>query len=125
MNTEIKEMLQYLIYVVLTVSIPVLTTYFTNWLKEKTNQTKFDEIAKIVTNVVEETNQTYVDSLKEAGKFTENEQAIALNKSLTKAVSLLSEDLKKLIMKHSSSIEDYLKTLIESYIKTSKSPERQ
>lgn len=116
MNMEIKEMLQYLIYVVLTVSIPVLTTYFTNWLKEKTNQTKFDEIAKIVTNVVEETNQTYVDSLKEAGKFTKDKQAIALNKSLTKAVSLLSDDLKKLIIKYSGNVENYLVTLIESYL---------
>lgn len=116
----IQELLQYLIYVVLTVSIPVLTKYATDWLKEKTKESKFAEIGEIVANVVEETNQTYVDELKEAGVFNEEAQTIALNKSLTKAINLLSDDLKKLILKYSGNVEGYLVTLIESYIKINK-----
>lgn len=116
----IQELLQYLTYIVLTVSIPVLTKYATDWLRTKTNESKFAEIGEIVASVVEETNQTYVDELKKAGEFTEEAQTTALNKSLTKAVSLLSEDLKKLITEYSGDVESYLITLIESYIKISK-----
>ena len=116
----IQELLHYLIYIVLTVSIPVLTKYFTDWLKEKTKENKFAEIGEIVANVVEETNQTYVDELKKAGEFTKEAQVTALNKSLTKAINLLSDDLKKLIIEYSGDLEGYLTTLIESYIKINK-----
>lgn len=115
-----QELIQYLAYAVITVSIPILTKYITNWLRAKTNETEYSDIAEIVISAVEETNQTYVDELKEAGNFTEEAQSIALNKSLTKAISLLSDDFKKLIHASSDSIEVYLTTLIESYIKSKK-----
>ena len=59
----------------------------------------------------------YCSGNKEAGEFTEEAQAEALQRSLSKAVSLLSDDLKNLILKYSDDVESYLTTLIESYIK--------
>lgn len=120
MNVEIKDLLQYILYAMVTFSIPVLTKYCKTWLQRKINQTKFEDIGNIVIDVVNEVNQTFVDTLKEKGEFNEEAKRVALNKSLCKAKVLLSNDLKEYIENEFGSVELYLTSKIESYIKQTK-----
>lgn len=113
-------MLQQLMYLAITIMLPVVVKYFTDLLRAKTAQTKYSQIIDIVANAVEETNQTYVDALKAAGKFDEVAQSEAMELSLTTAIDCLSDDLIKYINETQETIEEYITTLIESYIKKGK-----
>ncbi len=117
---DFKEIIQFIMYTVVSVSVPVIVKYFVVWLQEKTNQTKFEHIGLIIAAVVEETNQTYSDALKEQGRFNKDAQKNALRISLEKTVELLSVDLKRYIESNFGECDKYLTSRIESYIKTSK-----
>ena len=90
----------------------ILTAYAVAYLKAKkeeilakivTNKTQeekelmskyLDMVEKTVTNCVMTTNQTYVDSLKQEGKFDADAQKIAFDKTLDAVLAILSEDAK-------------------------------
>lgn len=77
-------------------------------------------IATTVENCVITTNQTYVDSLKEQGKFDADAQKIAFDKTLTAVLAVLSEDAKTYIQETTSDINVYLTQLIEAEVNKNK-----
>ena len=83
---EFSEVLNYILYVVLTVILPVVATYTVNLIKAKIKEsnviadaTKNENIAKLIEDALSDVmdavlyiNQIYVDALKSSGKFFKN-----------------------------------------------------
>jgi hypothetical protein len=116
----------------------ILTAYAVSYLKAKkeeilakikTNKTQeekelmskyLDMVEKTVTNCVMTTNQTYVDSLKQEGKFDADAQKIAFDKTLDAVLAILSEDAKVYLTQIFGDLNVYLTNLIESQVKINK-----
>lgn len=122
--TVLKDIL----YIIITTAVPVLVTYICKFLYEKWTEGKIkienekvantlDYVVKMVLDVVETTNQTFVDELKKKGEFTQEAAAEAFNISKEKALKMLSDDAVDIITKMYGDIDIYLDTLIEATVK--------
>ena len=79
-----------------------------------------DMVEKTVANCVIATTQTYVDSLKQEGKFDADAQKIAFNKTLDAVLAILSDDAKNYLTQIFGDLNIYLTNLIESQVKINK-----
>jgi len=84
---------------------------------------KNDEAAKtlstatdIVTNAVRSVFQTYVEALKNEGKFDKEAQLVALNKAKEIAIAQMSDEAKLYITQNYGSFEIWLTVQIEATI---------
>ena len=122
------EFVKDLLYILITAAVPVLTTYvckflYAKWTKSKVNikneqiQDTLDKVTNMVLDVVQATNQTFVDSLKKNGEFTKEAAIEAFNKSKETVVKMLSDDAVTIITEVYGDIDVYLDTLIESLVK--------
>lgn len=66
------------------------------------------------------TNQTYVESLKQQGKFDVEAQKEAFNKTLTAVLGILTTEAKDYISSAVGDLEIYLGTLIEAQVNQNK-----
>jgi len=66
-----------------------------------------------ITQAVAYVNQTYVDSLKAAGKFDKEAQVAAFNKAVIAAEQMLTTDVKNAIIEMYGDLSKYLETKIE------------
>lgn len=116
----------------------ILTTYAVAFLKAKkeeilakiaTNKTQEEKelaskylnmVEKTVTDCVMATNQTYVDSLKQEGKFDAEAQKTAFNKTLDAVLAILTDDAKEYLTQIFGDLNVYLTNLIESQVKINK-----
>jgi hypothetical protein len=116
----------------------VLTAYAVAFLKAKkeeilakiaTNRTQEEKelaskylsmVEKTVTDCVMATNQTYVDSLKQEGKFDSEAQKTAFNKTLDAVLAILTDDAKEYLTQIFGDLNVYLTNLIESQVKINK-----
>ena len=116
----------------------VLTAYAVAFLKAKkeeilakiaTNRTQEEKelaskylsmVEKTVTDCVMATNQTYVDSLKQEGKFDSEAQKAAFNKTLDAVLAILTDDAKNYLTQIFGDLNVYLTNLIESQVKINK-----
>ena len=108
--------------------IPIITVFigkflYAKWeevhgnIKNTKVKNTLDEVIEIIVNVVQATNQTFVDELKKKGEFT-NEAAIdAFEISKETAVSMLSYEAIEIITEVYGDVDLYLDTLIESTVK--------
>ena len=131
---DFYNVLNYVFYVVLTVILPVFATYIVNLIKAKikestiiSNATKNEYVSNIIKDALLDVmdavlyvNQTYTDSLKASGKFDEEAQKTAFNKAYAKAVSLISEETKKIITDLYGSFDKWLELKIESSVNVAK-----
>lgn len=125
---DYKEIINYVLYTVITVIVPIVGTYVTKYIKSKIDQVdtitanaSIDKVIKDATNTVIDAvvsvNQTYVDSVKADGKFDEEAQIKAKNMALTKAIALISADAKEVIETLYSSFDTWIDTHIEKAVK--------
>lgn len=116
----------------------ILTAYAVAFLKAKkeeilakivTNKTQEEKelaskylnmVEKTVTDCVMATNQTYVDSLKQEGKFDAEAQKAAFNKTLDAVLAILTDDAKEYLTQIFGDLNVYLTNLIESQVKINK-----
>lgn len=131
---EFSEVLNYILYVILTIILPVVATYLVNLIKskikesdiifEKTkNQNLEDLVKNALTDVMDAVlyvNQTYVDSLKTSGSFNSDAQKIAFNKAYEKALYLISDSAKSAIEEIYGSFDKWLETKIEASVNIAK-----
>lgn len=93
-------------------------------LKTKTDsetaQKYIDMITQTITDCVIATNQTYTESLKAAGEFTEEAQTEAFNRTMTAVLTILSEDAKEYITETTGDLNTYLTQRIEAEVKKQK-----
>lgn len=131
---EFQEVLNYILYIVLTIILPVVAKYVVGLIKAKIAESKvIEEVTKNenVSNIVKDAladvmdavlyvNQTYTESLKAQGKFDEEAQKIAFNKAYAKALSLISDGTKSVIAELYGSFDKWLNLKIESSVNVAK-----
>lgn len=126
-----KEFIEQLMYVVITCILPIITVYVTNFLKSKVSENAdkieneqlekyIDSANEAISMAVISTSQTYVDSIKKAGKFDEAAQTEAKNMAVTKAKELITAEAKAAIETLYSDFDKYLDNAIESIVRESK-----
>ena len=126
-----KEFILVLLQAVIIAAVPVITTHLCSVLKQKSNQAAaktnnelaasyIKEAADAVTTAVTFTSQTYVDSLKNSGTFTVENQKEAFNKAMNKAVEILSAEAKEYLTKAYGDLTNYLTTKIEAEVRNQK-----
>ena len=127
MNAFIIELL----HALATAAIPVCAAYLVQYLHRKSEQiiaqtdnmtikAFLTEATDAVSTAVTYTSQTFVDALKKEGKFDKNKQQEALEKSLDKAISLLSEPAKKALEGIYGDLAAYLTSKIEAEVRSQK-----
>lgn len=131
---EFSEVLNYCLYIVLTVIMPVVATYAVNLIKAKiresnviANATKNEDLSKIVEGALSDVmdavlyvNQVYTDSLKASGKFDKEAQEQAFNRAYTEAMNMISDETKKIIEQLYGSFDKWLQLKIESSVNMAK-----
>lgn len=129
-----NEVLNYVLYTVLTGILPVVATYIAKLVKSKIAEsniiaevTKNEDVAKQIENAVADVmdsvlyvNQTYTDSLKASGEFNEEAQKEAFSKAYAKAVELISQGTKDMIQEVYGSFDKWLELKIESSVNVAK-----
>ena len=107
----------------------IITKYLVDFLNAKRDEIndKIDNetaekytkmIFDTVTACVIATNQTYVNSLKEQGKFDEEAQKKAFDMTMSAVLDILSEDVKNYMKEFAGDLEAYLTNLIEAQVYT-------
>lgn len=131
---EFSEVLNYCLYIVLTVIMPVVATYAVNLIKVKIREsnviadaTKNEDLSKIVEGALSDVmdavlyvNQVYTDSLKASGKFDKEAQEQAFNRAYTEAMNMISDEAKKVIEQLYGSFDKWLQLKIESSVNMAK-----
>ena len=107
--------------------LAILTKYLIAWIQVKTKEltdTKDNEmftkymtlLSDTVIDCVVATNQTYVNTLKEQGKFDAEAQKEAFNKTYEAVMRILTDDAKKYLGEVLGDLDLYINTLIESQV---------
>lgn len=131
---EFNDVINNVLYTVLTAIVPVITVYLVNLirakiqesnvLKESISNETFRNIVNGALNDVMDAvlyvNQVYTDSLKSAGKFDKEAQKEAFNKAYTEATNMISDEAKRIIEQLYGSFDQWLKLKIESSVNTAK-----
>lgn len=111
--------------------LAVLTTYFVSWIKTKSEELKaktekdnydkyFDMLTDTITTCCIATTQTYVEALKAEGKFDEEAQKVALQKTYNSIMTVLSVKAKEFLTESMGDFEAYVYQKIEENIYLSK-----
>lgn len=131
---EFSEVLNYVLYIVLTVILPVIATYIVNLIKTKINEsniiadaTKNEDMSNLVKDALSDVmdavlyvNQTFVDALKAKNKFTEDAWEEAKQKAYNAALVTISDESKKVIEQLYGSFDKWLQLKIESSVNMAK-----
>lgn len=126
-----QELLKLLIQVVLLPAIPVIVTYVVKTLKthieSKIAQVNNSDIAlylnqvcDIISQAVTYTTQTYVDTLKAEGKFDEEAQKTAFQKTKDAVITMISKEAYDLLNSLYDDTSVWLETKIEQEVKLQK-----
>ena len=121
------QMLQEIFFTCLIPLIGILCTYGIAFLRKKTSEiqenvnnelfTKYsDMLMSIVETCVIATNQTYVDELREHGKFGPEEHDIAYHKTFDAIKALLTEEMQKVLGEIYKDIDFYISQLIQEQV---------
>lgn len=126
-----NELLETLLYAVITTGLPILLGYGISYLKTKRAEKlqtidntyvkeTITQATDIIISVVDEVAMTYVDDLKKTGSFDLDKQKIALEKAVTQAKTLLNNDATNLVVEKYNDLDSWIRSQIESYIKSTK-----
>lgn len=126
------EMLEKIPYVLIAAVVMLVATFickylYTKWNEIKTNiknekiRNVIDEVVDIVYRAVVQTNQVYVDSLKNSGTFDEEAAKTAFSKTKNTIMNLLSNNMISIITEVYGDFNTYIDTLIESIVNEEKS----
>ena len=107
--------------------LAILTKYLVAWIQIKTKEltdakenemfTKYMTLlSDTVIDCVVATNQTYVNTLKEQGKFDAEAQKEAFNKTYEAVMRILTDDAKKYLSEMLGDLDLYINTMIESQV---------
>lgn len=75
-----------------------------------------DKAQEVISNVVTAVSQTYVDSLKKAGKFDSAAQKEAKDQALGLAKDMITDETAEAIKKAYGNLDTYLDTKIEAVV---------
>lgn len=123
----LKEFLPVLFEIVIIPAIGVLTVFIVTFINAKKEELKgkidnellakyIDMFADTVSACVVATNQTYVDALKEQGKFDEAAQKEAFRRTYEAVLGVLSDEAKKYLTAFYGDLDLALRELIEKNV---------
>ena len=126
-----QEFLKELFFAVITAAVPVLTAYIVVLIRKVGEnaaantesiqaKTYIMEAAEAIAAAVAATNQTYVDALKNAGKFDAEAQKQAAQKALAACLKSISPAAQEFIERAYGDIREYLTTRIEAEVRKQK-----
>ena len=122
------EIVKDLLYVLITVALPIVVYFLCKFLRSKWNeiQTNIEDketaeilgqVVDMVIDCVQYTNQVFVDELKKKGEFTKEASLEAFKMSKERALAMLSEESKAILIKIYGNVDIYLDTIIEANVK--------
>ena len=79
-------------------------------------------LAVTIENCVIATNQTYVEALKQAGKFDAEAQKTAFNMTKNAVMAILSDEAKKYLENAVGDLNEYITQQIEAAVNVNKPP---
>lgn len=111
--------------------LTVLTTYFVKWVNAKSAEIKVniddaemvkyvDMLNRTITECVIATNQTYVETLKQQGKFDVEAQKVAFQMTSKAVLDILSEDAKEYLSAAVGDLNIYITNKIEAEVNLNK-----
>lgn len=114
-----------------TAAVPVCAAFLVQFLRRKSKQIGaqtdsltakrlLDEATDAVTTAVTVTSQTYVDALKRSGKFTAENQKIALDLAVERAKKLLTAEARSFLGAAYGNLNDYLVSRAEAEVRKQK-----
>jgi len=120
-----------LLLAVVTAVVPVISAFFVSYIKRARDkavagtenikqQGYIREIMNAIADAVAATSQTYVDTLKQQGKFTPEAQREAASKALKTCMSLVSPAAIAFIEFEYGEAEEYLSARIEAEVRKQK-----
>ena len=126
-----SEIVQQVFTLVLIPLLGVVVKYFVQFinikaeeLQQNTDNAIFKKYIGMLNDTISmaviATNQTYVDSLKEQGKFDAEAQKIALQKTYETVMSTLTSEAKVYLNSVIADLEKYILASIESEVKLNK-----
>lgn len=89
-------------------------------MNDEVAQKYTEMITETIVNCVIATNQTYVEALKKEGKFDEQAQKVAFEKTLNAVLAVLSDDAKDYLREITGDINTYLTQRIEAEVNKNK-----
>lgn len=109
----------------------VLTTFFVKWVNAKSEEIQMniddatmkkyvDMLADTITDCVIATNQTYVESLKQQGKFDMNAQREAFSLTSAAVMEILSDEAKVYLTAAVGDLNAYITQKIEAEVNINK-----
>ena len=124
---DFQTLIPIIFQVCLITLLAILTKYLVAWIQVKTKEltdTKDNEmftkymtlLSDTVIDCVVATNQTYVNTLKEQGKFDAEAQKEAFNKTYEAVMRILTDDAKKYLSEVLGDLDLYINTMIESQV---------
>lgn len=133
-NMEFSELLNYVLYVVLTLILPVASKYVIDLIKAEIKEssileeaTKNENISNLVKGALSDVmdavlyvNQTFVDTLKSKNEFTPEAWEEAKKKAYNAALLTISQESKKVINEIYGSFDQWLQLKIESSVSMAK-----
>ena len=105
----------------------ILTTYLVNLIRTKKNDLivatnndltarYLDFLGKTIETCVVATNQTYVDALKDQNAFDKAAQEEAFKRTYEAVISILSEDVQRILMMVTDDLELFIREKIEAEV---------
>lgn len=79
-----------------------------------------ERLGNIITDCIQATNQTYVETLKEQGKFDEEAQKIAFTKTFNSVINLLGAKGYEVLQESVGDLTEFITQKIEAQIKATK-----
>lgn len=127
MDFTLENLFSLVIFPLITLAGIYLTCLISVKIKEIKQKTENDTIDKYlnmlddtIANAVLATTQTYVDSLKSAGKFDLEAQKEAFKKTYDAVMNVLTDEARKYITESVGDLETYITNKIEAQVKFSK-----
>ena len=118
-ETVLAEVISTLARLLIAACIP----YAMKLLKDKIHNDKInkyiDKAQDVIVQCVDYVNQTYVDALKDEGKFDKEAQAIAFSRSREYVLRMLDEKAKEAVIEIFGDFELWMDSMIESSVRNS------
>lgn len=118
-ETVLAEVIATLARVLIAACIP----YAMKLLKDKIHNDKInkyiDKAQDVIVQCVDYVNQTYVDALKEDGKFNKAAQEVAFDKCKDQVLFLLNENAKQAVIEMFGDFELWIDSMIETAVRNS------
>lgn len=124
MPTEAWNIIWSVVGIVATGLVSWATTALVAWLNTKIKNEKAakwaSDLTSIVSNAVLSVTQTFVDTMKKAGKFDEAAAKEAKEKALSIIMGQLTPELKDYIASNFGDMTEYLGNLVEATVQSLK-----